>query len=100
MAGNKTKEAKNQHLLPYYFISFPSCWQHALLNATPGKEVHHCFTPCAFFRPVVRVSVIDFNELLTPVAKMVEWQMTNYVPWHNQHHQGHRMFLSPFQEER
>lgn len=70
MAGNKTKEDKNQHPLPYYFISFPSCWQHTLLlNTTPGKEVHDCFTPCAFC-PVSHVFMIDCNNLLTSAAKI------------------------------
>lgn len=45
----RLRKTKIQHPLPYYFISFPSCWQHTLLlNTTPGKEVHECFTPCAF----------------------------------------------------
>lgn len=45
----RLRKTKNQRPLPYYLVSFPSCWQHSLpFKTTSGKEVHDCLTPCAF----------------------------------------------------
>lgn len=49
------------------------------------------------FFPVVLVFMIDFTNLITSKAKMGE--MTDDLPWHNQHQQGSRSFLSHFMEE-
>lgn len=49
MAGNKAKEDRNQHQLPYYFILLPSYWQQALLlKTTPGK-IRSNSNLCVFF---------------------------------------------------
>lgn len=62
----RLRKTKNQRPLPYYLVSFPSCWQHSLpFKTTSGKEVHDCSTPCAFC-PVSHVSMIVIN----PVAEI------------------------------
>lgn len=61
MAGNETKKDKNQRPLPYYFVSFPSCWQHSHpFKTASGKEVHDCLTLCVLCGPfVTRVHACD-----------------------------------------
>lgn len=56
MAGNKAKEDRNQHTLPYFFFSLPSCW----LYTAEGKEgMNDNLGPCAFCPVCSHTLLID-----------------------------------------